>query len=103
MRLAVVSPFLDRSHGTERCIVEQIERLARLPGWEIHLYSQHVDQVASLCEDSSPEACSPSGARIVWHRIPDLPGPHLLRYLWWFAANHFYRWRDRRSRRPRRS
>lgn len=101
MRLAIVSPFLDRSHGTERCIVEQIERLAGLQGWEIHLYSQRVEQVDGVCLDSSPEACSPSGARIVWHKIPDLPGPHLLRYLWWFAANHFYRWRDRRSGRFR--
>lgn len=101
MRLAVISPFLDRRHGTERCIVEQIERLARLPGWEIHLYSQHVEQVAGVSLDSSPDPGSPSGARIVWHRIPDLPGPHLLRYLWWFAANHFYRWRDIRSGRVR--
>ncbi|MBZ5701825.1 MAG: glycosyltransferase family 4 protein [Acidobacteriia bacterium] len=81
--------------------MEQIERLAKQPGWEIHLYSQHVEQVAGVCLDSSPDACSPSGARIIWHRIPDLPGPHLLRYLWWFAANHFYRWRDRRSERVR--
>ena len=94
MRLAVVSPFLDRSHGTERCIVEQIERLARLPGWEIHVYSQRVEQVAGVGRDFSP-------GQIVWHKIPAIPGPHLLGYLWWFAANHFYRWRDRRSGRVR--
>ena len=90
MRLAVVSPFLDRSHGTERCIVEQIERLARLPGWEIHVYSQRVEQVAGVSRDFSP-------GQIVWHKIPAIPGPHLLQYVWWFAANHVYRWRDRRS------
>ncbi|MBZ5527156.1 MAG: glycosyltransferase family 4 protein [Acidobacteriia bacterium] len=94
MRLAVVSPFLDRSHGTERCIVEQIERLARLPGWEIHVYSQRVEQVAGVSRDFSP-------GQIVWHKIPEFPGPHLLRYLWWFAANHIYRWRDRRTGRVR--
>jgi UDP-glucose:(heptosyl)LPS alpha-1,3-glucosyltransferase len=33
---------------------------------------------------------------ITWHRIPAIPGPHLLGYLWWFAANHLWRWRDAR-------
>ena len=27
--------------------------------------------------------------------IPDLPGPHLLRYSWWFLANQLWRARDR--------
>jgi glycosyltransferase involved in cell wall biosynthesis len=101
VRLAVVSPFLDRSHGTERCIVEQIERLARLPGWEIHVYSQRVEQAAGMCRDSSPAGGASSPGKIVWHKIPKLPGPHLLSYVWWFAANHVVRWRDRRSGRVR--
>jgi len=33
-----------------------------------------------------------------WHRIPRLPGPHLFNFLWWFAANHAWRWWDRRIR-----
>jgi len=28
-RIAVVSPFLDKQHGTERAASEQVERLAR--------------------------------------------------------------------------
>jgi glycosyltransferase involved in cell wall biosynthesis len=100
LRLAVVSPFLDRRHGTERCIVEQIERLAREHGCEIHLYCQRVEQVEDVRLSSSPSA-SPGKSQIVWHKIPDIPGPHLLRYLWWFAANHFCRWRDYRSGRVR--
>ena len=44
MRLAVVSPFLDRQHGTELCIIEQIERLARRDHWSIELYAQKVSQ-----------------------------------------------------------
>ena len=32
---------------------------------------------------------------IIWHRVPSLPGPHLLRFLFWFAANRFCRLRDR--------
>jgi glycosyltransferase involved in cell wall biosynthesis len=97
LRLAVVSPFLDRRHGTERCIAEQIERLARQPGWEIHLYCQRVEQITGVHKSFSPGGSFPEGTRIFWHKISDIPGPHLVRYLWWFAANHFRRWRDRRS------
>ncbi len=43
MQLAVVSPFLDRRHGTERCIVEQIERFLQKPGCEVHVYSQSIN------------------------------------------------------------
>jgi glycosyltransferase involved in cell wall biosynthesis len=81
-RLAVVSPFLDKRHGTERCVVEQIERLAR--DYEVHVYSNRV-------EDLDPAA-------IVWHRIPALPGPHLFAYCWWFLANQLWRWWDQRVR-----
>jgi len=37
LRLAVVSPFVDRRHGTERAIAELLERLARDYHCEIHL------------------------------------------------------------------
>jgi len=74
-RLTVVSPFLDKRHGTETCIAEQLERLAR--DYEIHLYSERVEDV-----DLS---------QIHWHRVPALPGPHLTAYLWWFAANSILR------------
>lgn len=93
LRLEVVSPFLDRQHGTERCIVEQIERLAFQYDWEIRLYSQRVTQVQNVRRfTGTPERCHGS---IVWHKVSDIPGPHLLKYLWWFFANHAQRWRDR--------
>ena len=81
-RLVVVSPFLDKLHGTERCVVEQVERLAA--EYEAHVYSNFVADL-----DLS---------RIVWHRVPALPGPHLFAYCWWILANHFQRWRDARYR-----
>jgi glycosyltransferase involved in cell wall biosynthesis len=84
-RLVVVSPFLDKSHGTERIVVEWLSRLD--DGFEIHLYSQRVEGV-----DLS---------KAIWHRIPRIPGPHLLNYLWWFAANHIRRSWDRTFRRLR--
>lgn len=81
-RLAVLSPFVDKRHGTERCLAEQMERLAG--SYEIHLYSSHVDDL-----DLS---------HLTWHKVPIPPGPHLARYVWWFFANKFCRWRDRRFR-----
>jgi len=81
-RLAVISPFLDKRHGTERIVVEWISRL--IDQFEIHVYSQHVEDV-----DLS---------RIIWHRIPKLRGPLLFNFLWWFAANHLWRMWDRRIR-----
>ena len=81
-RLAVVSPFLDKHHGTERRVVEWVSWLAR--DFEIHIYSQRVEDV-----DLS---------QVVWHRIPALPGPHLFGFLWWFAANHVWRIVDARFR-----
>jgi glycosyltransferase involved in cell wall biosynthesis len=81
-RLAFVSPFLDKHHGTERRVVEWISYLADT--YEIHIYSQRVEGV-----DLS---------KVVWHRIPKLPGPHLFDFIWWFAANHVRRWFDWRFR-----
>jgi UDP-glucose:(heptosyl)LPS alpha-1,3-glucosyltransferase len=80
--IAVVSPFLDKRHGTERCVAEQIERLAE--DYEIHLYSSAVQDV-----DLS---------KITWHRVPLLRRPHLASYFWFFTANQLQRWWDRRVR-----
>jgi UDP-glucose:(heptosyl)LPS alpha-1,3-glucosyltransferase len=74
-RIAVVSPFLDKQHGTERCVAEQIERLAQ--DYEIHVYSASIQDV-----DLS---------KITWHRVPSIPAPHLVSYLWFFLANHLRR------------
>lgn len=81
-RLVVVSPFLDKQHGTERCVAEQIERLAGV--YEIHLYSSRVEDVDL------------SG--VTWHRVSALGGPHLFAYIWWLCANPFQRWRHAKFR-----
>lgn len=85
-RIAVVSPFLDKRHGTERCVAEQVERLARAYGYEVHIYSRQVEDIEL------------GDGRIVWHRVPAIPGPGVVKYLWWFAANHLWRWWDSRIR-----
>lgn len=99
VRLGVVSPFLDRQHGTELCITEQIERLASREGWRIELYSQRVTQIHGLCARSTSPG-SPEGG-IFWHRVSRIPGPQLLKFPWWFLANHWARWKDRRLGRAR--
>jgi glycosyltransferase involved in cell wall biosynthesis len=99
LRLAVISPFLDRQHGTELCITEQIERLARKDHWSIELYSQKISQLNGVRLAS---AVSPNEPGIIrWHQVSSIPGPHLLKYLWWFLANYWQRWRDRCSGRVR--
>jgi hypothetical protein len=64
IRLAVVSPFLDKQNGTERIVIEWLSNLP--PTFEIHIYSQRV-------EDIDP-------SKYVFHRIPRLPGPHLFNF-----------------------
>ncbi len=82
-RIAVISPFLDRQHGTERCLAEQIEALA--DHFEFHIYSSRVTDLDLK--------------KVVWHRIPPIPGPHLAQYIWFFGANQLCRWVDRAFRR----
>jgi glycosyltransferase involved in cell wall biosynthesis len=81
-RIAIVSPFIDKRHGTERIVAEGIERLSS--ECEIHVYSNRVEDLDLK--------------KITWHRVPRLPGPHLFGYMWWFLANHLWRWYDRHFR-----
>lgn len=74
-RVAIVSPFLDQRHGTERIVIEWLSRLA--DSYELHVYSQRV-------ADFDPK-------KFTLHRIAELPGPHILNYLWWFFANRALR------------
>jgi UDP-glucose:(heptosyl)LPS alpha-1,3-glucosyltransferase len=92
LRLAVVSPFVDRRHGTERALAELLDRLARDEHCEIHLYSQRVEGLAL----AHPGVARPqdSGA-IIWHKVRSIPGPHLLRFLAWLFLNSISRAWDR--------
>jgi UDP-glucose:(heptosyl)LPS alpha-1,3-glucosyltransferase len=80
IRLALVSPFLDKGYGTERTVIEWFARLA--DECEVHIYSQDVKDL-----DLS---------KVTVHRIPTLPGPHLFNFIWWFVANHLWRAWDKR-------
>jgi glycosyltransferase involved in cell wall biosynthesis len=101
VRLAVISPFLDRSHGTERCIVEQLERFALEPTAEIHIYAQRIQDLRGLTRykysaatKSADHDAETKAQRLLWHKIPSIPGPHLLQYIFWFFANRICRWWD---------
>ena len=88
MRLAVVSPFIDRRHGTERALAEVLERLARNEHCEIHLYAQRVEDLAV----AQPRgASSKDPGVIIWHKVPSIPGPHLLQFLAWLLLNSICR------------
>jgi glycosyltransferase involved in cell wall biosynthesis len=88
LRLAVVSPFVDRCHGTERALAELLERLARDYHCEIHLYAERVEGL-SLAERK--RAASHESGCIVWHQVPSISGPHLVKFLGWMLANSFLR------------
>jgi glycosyltransferase involved in cell wall biosynthesis len=92
LRLAVVSPFVDRRHGTERALAEFLERLARKEHCEIHLYAQRVEDLA-LDQPGVPRAQG-SGA-IFWHKVPSTPGPHLSKFVLWLFLNSVCRAWDR--------
>jgi UDP-glucose:(heptosyl)LPS alpha-1,3-glucosyltransferase len=88
LRLAVVSPFVDRRHGTERALAELLERLARDEHCEIHLYSQRLE---GLPVAQHAVARSQDSGAIHWHKVPALPGPHLLQFVAWLFLNSLHR------------
>jgi glycosyltransferase involved in cell wall biosynthesis len=91
VRIAVVSPFLDRKYGTERCLIEQLERT---PGdIEVHVYSQRIRDLRGIRHYKVGTADA-SDHRLLWHKVFTLPGPHLFRYIFWFGANRICRWWD---------
>jgi len=88
LRLAVVSPFLDRRHGTERCIAEQLERFAKYP------IRRFISMLSTLKICRTWSAIPPGNRHYRLAQVSRLPGPHLFGYLWWFLANHLQRWWD---------
>jgi glycosyltransferase involved in cell wall biosynthesis len=86
---------VDRRHGTERVLAEVLERLAGKYGCEIHLYAQRVEDLAlARSAASRGEECG----GIVWHKVPSIPGPHLLQFLFWLFLNASCRGWDRAIR-----
>lgn len=91
MRLVVVSPFVDRRHGTERALAELLERLARSYRCEVHLYAQSVEDLTITLGRAAGDA---SCGAISWHKVPALPGPPVVRFIAWVFLNRTARWWD---------
>jgi glycosyltransferase involved in cell wall biosynthesis len=90
LRIAVISPFVDRQHGTERAVAELIERLTTKCGDDVDLYAQRVAGIpgAQLASESA------SNKKIRWHRVSKFPGPLLLGFPGWIWLNRRARWRE---------
>lgn len=73
-------------------MAELIDRLAKKYSCEVHLYAQRVDDLA--VELFSGAGGSTPG-QIFWHRIPRMPGPHLVSFLFWLFANRVARMWDK--------
>ena len=54
LRLAVVTPFIDRQHGTERSLAELLDRLSRDYACEIHLYAERISELAVTPSGRTP-------------------------------------------------
>jgi glycosyltransferase involved in cell wall biosynthesis len=89
LRLAVISPFVDRRHGTERALAELLERLVGRYGCEVHLYAQRVEDL-QLADSRSARPPKEAGA-IFWHKVPSVPGPHVAQFIGWMFLNGFLR------------
>jgi UDP-glucose:(heptosyl)LPS alpha-1,3-glucosyltransferase len=88
LRLAVVSPFVDRRHGTERALAELLERLASEYRCEVHLYAQSVEDLP-VSDPKSAQTAESGG--IFWHQVPSIPGPHVAQFIGWMFMNGFLR------------
>jgi phosphatidylinositol alpha-1,6-mannosyltransferase len=84
LRVWILTPELHRRGGTEWSVAEKLERWRER--FDLRLYTMRVQGVDLH--------------GIPVRRIPWLPGPHLLRYGWWFVANRAARWWDARRLGP---
>lgn len=91
LRICVVSPFVDRRHGTERALAELIQRLTRDYGCEIHLYAQRVEDLQLNGPDSTRTTVPSKSGIVVWHKVPSFPGPHVVQFLVWMVLNGYLR------------
>jgi UDP-glucose:(heptosyl)LPS alpha-1,3-glucosyltransferase len=94
VRIAVISPSVDKQHGTERAAAEFIERL-------VARHNDHVDLYAQRVSDLNPKLLSDDASddreKITWHRVNNFPGPHLMQFIGWLFLNRRARRRNQRS------
>jgi UDP-glucose:(heptosyl)LPS alpha-1,3-glucosyltransferase len=94
VRIAAISPFVDRQHGTERAVAELLDRLSTQHRDTIDLYAQ---KVSDLNCGPYPAARANDSGRIIWHPVSSFPAPHLIRFLSWLLLNRWTRRRHQRA------
>jgi UDP-glucose:(heptosyl)LPS alpha-1,3-glucosyltransferase len=67
-------------------VAELVDRLAHQYDCQIHLYSERVEDLP-LSDPYALNGSESGKGAIYWHRIPYLPGPHLLRFISWMLLN----------------
>lgn len=75
-------------------MAELIERLAGKYGCQVDLYAERVDGLP--LRDALGSSDANRGA-IYWHKVPAIPGPHIVRFVAWLFLNAFLRRRQQRS------
>jgi glycosyltransferase involved in cell wall biosynthesis len=93
LRIAVVSPFVDKHHGTERAVAELLERLVHFYGYDVYLYAQRVEDMTSSVTHVTQTAKTQAGS-VHWRRVPSISGPHLIQFIWWYWQNQRVRRKD---------
>jgi UDP-glucose:(heptosyl)LPS alpha-1,3-glucosyltransferase len=94
VRIAAISPFVDRQHGTERAVAELLDRLSTQHRDMIDLYAQ---KVSDLNCGPYPAARANDSGKIIWHPVSSFPAPHLIRFLGWLLLNRWTRRRHQRA------
>ena len=94
VRITVISPSVDRQHGTERAVAELLDRLCTQHRDTIDLYAQKVSDLN--CNADYADGASNS-AEIIWHRVNSFPAPHIIQFLGWLLLNRWTRWRRQRA------
>jgi UDP-glucose:(heptosyl)LPS alpha-1,3-glucosyltransferase len=94
VRIAAISPIVDRQHGTERAVAELLDRLSTQHCDMIDLYAQ---KVSDLNCSSYPAARANDPGKIIWHPVSSFPAPHLIRFLGWLLLNRWTRRRHERA------
>jgi glycosyltransferase involved in cell wall biosynthesis len=62
----------------------------------VHIYAQRIEDLRNVIRYQAGEPAQPG--MLVWHKVPSIPGPHLLQYIFWFFANSLQRRRDGKHR-----
>jgi UDP-glucose:(heptosyl)LPS alpha-1,3-glucosyltransferase len=97
VHIGVISPSVDKQHGTERAVAELIERLAAQHRDQVVLYAQRVSNLRLESRTTTNES---GNGGISWHRVGSIPGPHVVQFLAWLFLNRAARQNQNKKSMP---